>query len=97
MGPNESLSLRLLTKKLATLLALILAHRCSDLGRLSLEGRKYSLEGAVLKCTGKPGQGSKDPFVQLLYPPIQRTLYSHVSSSTRRQPLPSEAKKDNCS
>ena len=67
MGPNESLSLRLLTKKLATLLALVLAHCCSDLGRLSLEGRKYSLEGAVLKCTGlakqaRPGkQGSLRP------------------------------------
>ena len=74
MGPNESLSLRLLTKKLATLLALVLAHRCSDLGRLSLEGRKYSLEGAVLKCTGlakqaRPGkQGSLRPVVVSPYP-----------------------------
>ena len=66
--------MRLLTKKLATLLALVLAHRCSDIGRLSLKGRKYSLEGAVLKCTGlakqaRPGrQGSLRPVVVSPYP-----------------------------
>ena len=52
LGPNEELSLKLISRKLVVLLALVLAHRCSDLGRLTLQGRKYSTEGAVLRCTG---------------------------------------------
>ena len=69
LGPNEHLSLKLLSRKLVVLLALVLAQRCSDLCRLSLQGRKYSAEGAVLRCTGlakqaRPGkEGSLQPAV----------------------------------
>ena len=51
-GKNETLSLKLLTRKLAFLLALVLAHHCSDLVRLTLQGRKFSAREAELQCTG---------------------------------------------
>ena len=41
LGPSKDLSLKLLSRKLATLFALVLAHRSSDLSRLTLPGRKY--------------------------------------------------------
>ena len=50
-GKNETLSLKLLTRKLAVLLALVLAHCCSDLVRLSLQGRKFSAREAELQCS----------------------------------------------
>ena len=61
LGSNEALSLKLLTRKLVVLLALVLASRSSDLIRLTLKGRKYSAGGAELRCIGlsktaKPGQ-----------------------------------------
>ena len=56
LGPNKDLSLKLLLRKLATLLALILTHCSSDLGQLSLHGRKYSAEGVVLRLTGSAKQ-----------------------------------------
>lgn len=52
LGSNESLSLKMLTQKLAMLLALVLGHRSSDLVRLTLRGRSYTPEGAVLPCKG---------------------------------------------
>ena len=52
LGSNDSLSLKLLTQKLAILLALVLGHRYSDLVRLSLDGRTYTPEGVVLPCKG---------------------------------------------
>ena len=60
LGSNDSLSLKLLTQKLAMLLALVLAHRSSDLVRLTLQGHAYTPEGVVLPCRGlakqtKPG------------------------------------------
>ena len=63
LGPNEDLSLKLHSQKLVVLLALVLAHRCSDLSRLTLQGRKCSAEGAVLRFTGlakqaRPGKVS---------------------------------------
>ena len=62
LGPNESLTLKLLTRKLVVLLALVLANVCSDFVRLTLKGRKYSAAGAELRCSGlsktdKAGQG----------------------------------------
>ena len=61
LGQNASLSLNLLSRKLAVLLALVLAHRCSDLVRLSAKGIKFSADGADIQCkglskTGRPGQ-----------------------------------------
>ena len=43
------------------LLALVLAHRCSDLVRLSAKGIKFSADGAEIQCKGlsktaRPGQ-----------------------------------------
>ena len=62
-GPNEDLSLKLHFQILVVLLALVLAHRCSDLSHLTLQGRKYSAEGAVLRFAGlakqaRPGKES---------------------------------------
>ena len=53
LGSNESLSLKLLTQRLAMLLALILRHRSSDLVRLSLGGHRYTPDsdpGDVVVC-----------------------------------------------
>ena len=60
---NEELSLKLLTWKLAMLLALVLAHRSSGLVRLSLQGIIFTPEGVRLsiKCLAKqtaPGRES---------------------------------------
>ena len=52
LGSNESLSLKLLTQKLAILLALVLGHRSSDLVRITLSGRTYTSEGVMLPCRG---------------------------------------------
>ena len=49
---NETLSVKLLTRKLVVLLALVLAHRCSDLVRLLLQGKKFSAKDVELQCTG---------------------------------------------
>ena len=48
LGSNETLSLTLLTQKLA----LVLDHRSSDLVRLMLCGRSYIPEGIMLPCKG---------------------------------------------
>lgn len=61
LGDNEQLSLKLLTQKLAMLLALVLAHRSSGLVQLTLQGKKFIPEGVVLTVTGlakqtKPGK-----------------------------------------
>ena len=48
LGPNDNLCLEKLTRKLAVLLALVLAHGASDLVRLSLVGSTYTTEGVVL-------------------------------------------------
>ena len=63
LGDNEHLSLKLLTHKLAMLMALVLAHRSSGLVRLSLLGKRVTSEGVVLPLTGlakqsKPGSES---------------------------------------
>jgi len=52
LGSNDSLSLKLLTQKLAMILALVLGHKFSDLVRLSLDGCTYTPEGVVLPCKG---------------------------------------------
>ena len=52
LGDNSTLQLKTLTLKLATLLALVLAHRSSGLVRLTLQGRRYSPEGVVLSMSG---------------------------------------------
>jgi hypothetical protein len=63
------ISLKLLSRKLATLLALVLAHRSSDLSRLSLHGRKYSAEGVVLRLTGlaKQARPGKEKSLQPVF------------------------------
>ena len=52
LGPNDVLTLEQLPRKLAVLLALVMAHRASDLVRLSPTGRTYIPEGVVLTCPG---------------------------------------------
>ena len=52
LGPNDSFSLEQLTRKLAMLLALVMAHRASNLVTLSVVGRTYTPEGVVLTCSG---------------------------------------------
>ena len=52
LGRNKDLSLMHLTKKLVVLLALVLAHRSSDLVRLSIAGRRRTPGGIILSCTG---------------------------------------------
>ena len=59
---------RYITKKLAVLLALVLAHRSSDLVRLSLKGRRYSQDGVTLSCVGlakqsRPGKMTHEVFI----------------------------------
>ena len=61
LGSNDKLTLEQLTRKLVVLLALVMAHRASDLVRLSLTGRTYTPEGVILTCSGlaktsKPGK-----------------------------------------
>jgi len=98
LGPNEELSLKLISRKLVVLLALVLAHRCSDLGRLTLQGRKYSAEGAVLRCTGlakqaRPGkEESLRPAVishfledALLCPVLCLKAYERATASFRKK------------
>ena len=69
LGPSKDLSLKLLSRKLATLLALVLAHRSSDLCRLTLHGRKYSAEGVVLRSTGlaKQARPGKEKSLQAVF------------------------------
>jgi len=80
------------------LLALVLAHHCSDLGRLTLQGRKYSAEGAVLRCTGlakqaRPGkEESLRPAVishfledALLCPVLCLKAYERATASFRKK------------
>ena len=52
LGENEQMNLKLLTQKLAVLLALVLAHRSSGLARLSIQGRKFTPEGVVVVPRG---------------------------------------------
>ena len=52
LGPNESLSLRDLTKNLAMLLVLSLANRSSDLVRLSFERKRYTPDGVYISPAG---------------------------------------------
>ena len=61
-GDNEKLSLRQITKKVAILLALVLAHRASDLVRLSLRGSKHTQDGIVLQCVGLAKQARQGNF-----------------------------------
>ena len=61
MGDNDKMSLKLLTQKLAILLALVLAYRLSGLVRLTLQGRRFTPEGVIFALRGlakqtKPGK-----------------------------------------
>ena len=61
LGENADLGLKLLTHKLAMLLALVSAHRSSDLVRLTLQGKRQTPLGIFLKPSGlakqsRPGQ-----------------------------------------
>ena len=55
LGPNEELFLKLISRKLVVLLALMLAHRCSDLDRLTLHGR-----GGCTTCAGLAKQAKQE-------------------------------------
>ena len=80
LGPNGDLSLKLQSQKLVVLLALALAHCCSDLSRLTLQGRKYSAEGAVLRNLMKKQQVHSEgkisclSFWPLIHPIVQSQL-----------------------
>ena len=52
LGSNDRLTLEQLIRKLVTLLVLVMAHRASDLVRLSLTRRTYIPEGVILICKG---------------------------------------------
>jgi len=52
LGSNDAMTLKVLTKKLAMLLALVLAHRSSDLVRISLTGKKCIPNGVTLPVRG---------------------------------------------
>ncbi len=71
LGDNKELSLKLLTWKLAMLLALVLAHRSSDLARLSLQGRRYLTNGASLlpKGLAKQSRPGRDNGLQPVFIP----------------------------
>ena len=97
-GPNEKLSLKDLTHKLAMLLALVLAHRCSDLVRLSLQGRRYTPEGVSLIPRGVAKQSAPGrekalqpiwipvfPEDQLLCPVSCLSAYEKATESFRGQ------------
>ena len=51
-GVNELLPLKALSAKLAMLLALVLAHRSSDLVRLLITGRQYLPHAVSIHLTG---------------------------------------------
>ena len=52
LDDNKQLTLKCLTQKLAMLLALMLAHRPSDLAKLMLQGQRFIPEGVVLATKG---------------------------------------------
>ena len=95
LGGNEALSLKLLTQKLAMLLALVLGHRSSDLVRLTLHGRSYIPEGVTLPCKGlakqtRPGnEKSLQPVViasfeeELLCPVACLRVYEKATAKFR--------------
>ena len=98
LGPNEKLSLKILSRKLATLLALVLAHRSSDLSRLTLQGRKYSANGVSLRLSGlaKQARPGKEKSLQpvfisrysedkLLCPVACLKAYEKASASFRKE------------
>ena len=58
LGPNESLSLKDLTKKLAMLLTLSLANCSSDLVQLFLEGKRYTPDGGYISPVGLAKQSN---------------------------------------
>ena len=78
LGGNETLSLKLLTQKLAMLLALVLGHRSSDLVRLTLCGRSYIPEGVTLLCKG---------IVKQTRPGNEKSLQPVVIASFEEEPL----------
>ena len=49
---NKQMALKYLTQKLAMLLAPVLAHRCSGLARLTLQGQRSTPKGVVLAMKG---------------------------------------------
>ena len=61
-GADDTLSLKLLSRKLAALLALVLADRSSDLVRLSLRGQRRTPEGVALQCMGLAKQARPGNF-----------------------------------
>ena len=96
LGGNETLSLKLLIQKLATLLALVLGHRSSDLVRLMLCGRSYIPEGVMLPCKELAKQtkpGNEKSLQPVVIPSEEEELYAqwHVFECTRK-PLQSSGK-----
>ena len=89
LGGNETLSLKLLIQKLATLLALVLGHRSSDLVRLMLCGRSYIPEGVMLPCKELAKQtkpGNEKSLQPVVIPSEEEELYAqwHVFECTRK-------------
>ena len=95
LGGNETLSLKLLTQKLAMLLALVLGRRFTDLARLTPHGRSCIPEGVTLPCKGlakrtRPGnEKSLQPAViasfeeELLCPVACLRVYEKATSKFR--------------
>jgi len=77
LGSNDAMTLKALTKKLAMLLALVLAHRSSDLVRLFLTGKKCTPNGVTLPVRGlakqtQPGrERSLQPVVVTSFLPVR--------------------------
>ena len=92
LGQNKNLTLSVLTKKLTMLLALVLAHRSSDLKRLTSKAENTHENGVYLMPIGLGKQcwpGSQQGYSPYLLQHMQRIhpcAPSYACSNMRRQP-----------
>ena len=70
---NENLSFQILTHKVAMLMALSNADRCSDLAAVDLNFRSYRGEGVVFTIPGLTKSRRSGPSLQAFYPSFQAT------------------------
>jgi len=87
-GDNEKLSLKQVTRKVAVLLALVLAHRSWDLVRLSLRGRRHTQDGQQ----SRPGNLTPEVFVasfkeEAVCPVRCLKVYERLTSAHRKSEM----------
>ena len=75
LGPNESLSLRMLTLKTTMLMALTRPSRAADLCSLDIQARSYVTNGVIFRAThlSKQSRASK-PLADFFFPAFQEDV-----------------------